>query len=257
MYGAKKIGKTTLAAQFPDTFFLFFEPGIGELEVHAKQVTSWMEFVSYLDLLEEDESYKTVVIDTVDVAYNLCFEYTCAKNGFEHPGDRNDFGKSWSLIKKEFMRQFRRLFRLKKGTILISHAKDREFETKHGKKYNRIVSTMSGQAHDYINGEADIWFFYGYEGEDRVITLKGSDYVSAGSRLRTRFRTPDGERIGRIPCGNDEEETYENLIAAFQNEQWCPSIRYPASTVCFTAQAPPSVTGIRPDGLPVKPFRLL
>src|SRR5258708_5321461 len=51
IYVAKKIGKTSLAAKFPNPYFLCTEPGIRGQRVKASWCPDWDHFSGYVDLL--------------------------------------------------------------------------------------------------------------------------------------------------------------------------------------------------------------
>ena len=56
IYGQPKIGKTTLAAQFPRNLLLAFEPGYNALNNKMVQpITKWAEFKTVLRQLERPE----------------------------------------------------------------------------------------------------------------------------------------------------------------------------------------------------------
>jgi len=171
IFGEKKIGKTTLAARFPKAHFLMTEPGGKSLRIHKGDIPHWRHFLKYLELFEQDpKGFETIVIDTVDELYNLCFKYMCEeKLLIEHPHDENDYGKSWGKIKEEFTSSMRRLFILPMGCIIISHAEEREINTLSGGKFNRLVPTMAKQANEFLTGIIDIWAYYGYDGQDRYL----------------------------------------------------------------------------------------
>jgi hypothetical protein len=219
LYGEKKIGKTTLAAQFPGAFFLMFEPGGHALRIFQREVSNWLEFVGYLQLLEKDTRFQTVVVDTVDVAYEQCFEQTCRTLGIGHPQDENDYGRSWSLIEKEFSRQMTRLLKMGKGVVFLSHATVQDVKPKGGGAFSRIAPSMPRQAQRFLTATADIWAFYGYSGEERWLTLRGSDFLAAGCRLQEHFCTPTGKPVVAIPMGTSAKDAYTNLVKAFENQQ--------------------------------------
>lgn len=220
LYGEKKIGKTTLAAQFPNAFFLMFEPGGRALEIFQESVTEWTQFVGFVDALEEEpERFDTVVVDTVDLAYEACFDYMCTKLAITHPHDENDYGKSWGQIEKEFITQVNRLMALPSGTIFISHAKTREVRTRKGGEFDRVETSMAKQAQRHLEGVVDIWAYYGYSDTERRLLVQGSDYIGAGNRLQQRFQTPNGERLVSIPMGDSAEEAFRNVQRAFNNKQ--------------------------------------
>lgn len=189
MYGEKKIGKTTFAARFPNAIFLMFEPGGKSLALYQEQMESWTKFVKYVTLLESSagDEYSTIIIDTVDIAYDMCFDYMCKKMAITHPTDENDYGKSWGLIEKEFKFQMNKLLNLGKGVIFISHAKEQEIKTRLQGTFTRVVPTVPTQAARYFTGTADILAYYGYYGDDRYLVIKGNDNIQAGCRLEHNF----------------------------------------------------------------------
>lgn len=212
----KKIGKTSLAAMFPETFFMFCEPGGKALSTYGRPVRNWAEFKGYVDLLTKDEKFKTVVIDTSDFAYEYCMDYVCTKLVIDHPADEG-WGKGWRAVKKEFSREISRLLHSGKGVIFISHAREEEIQKRGGEKYHRTSNTMPGQAKETLEALVDIWAYYTYEGENRVLVIGGDDFTDAGHRIKGRFEYADGSKIRKIPMGNSEEEAYRNLVAAFDN----------------------------------------
>jgi hypothetical protein len=219
IHGFKKIGKTTLASKFPEAFFLCFEPGTKSLSVFKREPRSWEEFISYVDLLEGTDKFKTVVIDTVDEAYEMCFDYCCRKYNMEHPGDE-EWGKGWKYISKELSAQFGRLFRLGRGVILISHSKEKEVKPRYGRKYTRIEPTLGGQAAKYFEGITDIWAYYCFSPKgNRMLILEGDQLIAAGRRMEENFITSKGERVISIPMGKSSTEAYQNFLTAFHNKQ--------------------------------------
>lgn len=217
LYGEKKIGKTTLCAEFPGALFLMFEPGGKALRIFQEPMNSWLKFTRFVDLIIKDEKFKTIVIDTVDFAYDDCLICECKKLGIEHPSDAG-WGKGWASVKSEFSRQIRKLLRSGKGVIFISHQREVEIETRSGKKFHRKTNTMTGQGKETIEGLIDIWANYDYVGEGRYLTVLGDDYIDAGNRCKENFKYTDGIKIRKIYMGNSPKEAYTNFINAFNNK---------------------------------------
>lgn len=219
LYGEKKIGKTSLCSMFPDAFFMMFEPGGHGLRITQAEIDNWAYFVKYIRLLKADPTkFRTLVVDTVDMAYQRCFSYVCKKMGVEHPSE-GQYGNVWSGIEKEFTDQMTALMQLGRGVIFTSHAEVGKFQTRSGEEYNKLVPSMSRQARAFIAGVVDCTMYYGYYGEKRFLTIQGNDALEAGHRLKERFRTVNGERVHSIAMGNSEEEGYANLLKAFNNQQ--------------------------------------
>lgn len=217
LYGEKKIGKTTLTAQFDKTLHLMFEPGGKALAIYQRNINSWSEFKQYVKLLISDKQYHTVTIDTVDIAYNMCLDYICEKHVIDHPQDEG-YGKGWKWVRDEFTKEIFKLAKSGKGLILISHSKEEEVEKRSGGKYHKIAPTASGQARDILEGMVDIWCYYGYDEEDRYLWIQGNDHIGAGHRIEGHFLSRKGNAIKRIHMGNSSKEAYENFINAFYND---------------------------------------
>lgn len=216
IFGEKKIGKTTLAAMFPDAMFLFFEPGGRGLRVYGSAIDTWEDARAALKALKKNEKFQTIVVDTADLAYKLAESWVCKDMGIDDPGDAA-YGKGWRAVRKEFERWITGLALCGKGLIVISHASAQEVEQADGESMSRVSPTMSKQAREIIDGMVDIWAYYGYEGRRRVLVIEGDDHVSAGHRLTERFRTKDGERLRSIDMGKSPKDGYKNVLAAFNN----------------------------------------
>ena len=87
IYGAPKIGKSTLASQFPDTLFLATEDGLRSLEVFKlpevgcfttfSQLMEAVKTIRQHAMLDKEPRYKTIVVDTIDNVYHLASAQVC------------------------------------------------------------------------------------------------------------------------------------------------------------------------------------
>lgn len=222
LYGEKKIGKTALCSQFPSAFFIMTEPGGKGLRIYQRHATSWIEFQKYVDLVCDSPDFDTVIVDTADIAYDLCLRHVCARLGIDDPGGQDDYGASWRAVRAEFTYWTSKLLSSGKGVIFTSHMAEAEVTSRMGRKYTRIQSSMGKQPREVLDGVVDIWCYFHYQGQDRMLQIAGDDLVSAGSRLDERLLTPSGERVRMIPMGGSKEEAYQNFIRAWNNEQLHP-----------------------------------
>lgn len=239
IYGEKKIGKTSLASTFPAALHLFFEPGGKGLSTFDLEISHWSEFVKVIDLLntEQGDAFQNVVIDTADIAYTRCFEFVCKRELMTHPSDNNDFGKSWNLIKTEYSNQMNRLAKTGKGIVILSHASESEIRTRNFGTYTKIVPTLPKQALEFLTGAADLNGYYGFFGSQRFLAISGTDGIEAGNRMKHNFWSKQTEevinedtgdtntrkiKVAAIPMGKSEEESYSNLVRAFDNRQEDP-----------------------------------
>lgn len=224
LYGEPGIGKSSLAGMFEKAYFLFFEPGAKGLRLNKSECYTWKELVEDIGLLCADNRYHTIVFDNADRAYKLCFQHVCRREGMSHPNDKG-WGEGWNLIRVEFEAQLMRLASAGKAFVFVAHANDKEMQTRSGRSYQKIIPRMGSQAFEFIGAFVDMIGFYGYYGEERFLTIRGNDEIEAKCRMKENFRTTVGRPVHSIPMSNEENEdfdetnAFENLRAAFYNEQ--------------------------------------
>mgnify|MGYP000270812357 CR=1 FL=1 len=220
IYGAKKVGKTSLACQFPGALLFAFEPASRTVRARRADCPRWADFLGYIDQMEKKaHGAKTVVIDTGFEAYGRCLEHVCAREGIEHPHDRNDYGKTWKMVGDEFRKAHIRLSALGLGLVVLCHEKMKENETRAGQKFDTLIPNLSGQADDYYRSVVDNLVHFHYRNQQRFLTLRGSDYIMAGVGSPEHWKTPKGEPVYAVPAGSSPAQAFQNLKSAFENKQ--------------------------------------
>ena len=105
IYGAGGTGKTTLASQLDRALLVAFEIGYKAIPgIRAQDIKTWAEFkqlVRELKKPEVQEVFKSICIDTIDIATDLCEKYICSREGVEKLADI-PWGGGWKMMKKEF-----------------------------------------------------------------------------------------------------------------------------------------------------------
>lgn len=221
IHGEKKIGKTTLANQFKNALFFGFEPGTKAIAVFRVNINGWWDFVKYRKLYVKSK-YQTGVVDTVDIAYRQCLAAVCEKLGIDHPADEG-YGKGWDRVRSAFLKEMTIIQNCNRGAIFISHSEEKEIKDRRGNSYHKIVSSMSGQCASVLEGSVDIWCYYHYDGDARVITIVGDDQIAAGHRCEGHFLYTDGSPIKRFSAGTSAKAAYANFVAAFNNQLTRPA----------------------------------
>lgn len=195
IYGPPKVGKTTLATQMPGALLLAFERGYNAIPgIIAQDVNTWGEMKQIFRELkkpEVQEVYKTIIVDTVDIAADLCQKYICSQLGIDNMGDGGWGTNSWSKYKKEFEDVFRGLTMMGYAVVFISHSKTGTDKDQTGKEFGYIKPTTQSSALQIIENMADIYCFarmyLGTDGEEkRVLTLRSpaGSGISCGSRFK-------------------------------------------------------------------------
>lgn len=131
IYGPEGIGKSTLAAQFPAPLFIDTEGSTKEMDVaRLDKPESWEFLLSELEFVRTQRPCKTLVIDTIDWAEQLCIKCVCdraGKKGIEDFG----WGNGWTYEKEEFERFLTALEAIVNAginVVLTAHAALRKFE---------------------------------------------------------------------------------------------------------------------------------
>ena len=211
LYGTPKSGKTTIASQFPKALVFAFEKGYSTIPgIMAMPVNSWREFRSYLvDLKDEDtkEMYKTIVIDTADIAYDYCTEYILNQNGADTMKDIA-YGAGYQMVMREFDKCIRKILQMDYGLVLISHSQDVTMKDELGNEYQQMMPTLDKRGRLVCERTCDIiGLTRPVKQEDgRTITkmfLRETPRYVAGSRFRY---TPDVIDL-----------SYDNLVNAIND----------------------------------------
>lgn len=165
-YGPPGIGKTTLAAEFPDTVFLQAEegtPGDAELTSFGK-LDTFEQVFGYLSVLyTEDHSYKTLVVDSVTALERIVFAETCRRGDDKGNAKANiedfGYGKGYvyaQRIWQELIDGFNAL-RNDRGmtVILIAHSTVERFDDPETVSYDRYELDLHKHSVGAIEREMD------------------------------------------------------------------------------------------------------
>ncbi len=202
------MGKTTTAAKFPKSLLLATEKGYSAIPgIRPQPINSWSEFRQVLNQLKTDEAkaaYETILVDTVDIAYDYCTKYVCSSAGVDRIADI-PYGAGYTKLKTEFDECLRRIVQMGYGLVLISHSTDKTFKDENGVEYNKIVPTLDKAAGLIVSRMADI---IGYS---RAVTLEdGSEVTKLFMRGTQRYMA--GSRFKHTPDHIDF--SYQSLTSA-------------------------------------------
>lgn len=231
LYGDPKSGKTSTAVKFPKHLLLAFEKGYAAIPgAMALPINTWPEFLRALRDLkkpEAKEKFETIIVDTADIAYDLCERFVCSQNDVDSIGDI-PFGKGYGLVAKEFDEKMRQIVQMDFGLVLISHAVDKVFTDELGNETNQIVPTLPKKAQTIVARMCDIiGYSRSVENEagnlETRLFMRGTQRFIAGSRFT---HTPDSivfnydNLVGAIADAVDklEEEYGSEAVTAVRGE---------------------------------------
>lgn len=192
IYGPEGIGKSTLAAQFPNPIFIDTEGGTKEMDVvRFDKPTSWQmlrDQVKYA-ISKKKDGCCTIVIDTIDWAEQLCISAVCEKHGKKGIEDFG-YGNGYVYEKEEFGSFLNLLNEVVDAgihVVLTAHAILRKFEQpdelgsydrwelKLGKKTTNLISPM-------VKEWADMVLFANYKTISVAVDKEGKKHKAQGGR---------------------------------------------------------------------------
>jgi hypothetical protein len=194
-YGDPSTRKTTVASQFPKALLLATEIGYSMIPgVHAAPVKSWAEFRDIVRQLKDpkvQESYETIVVDTVGLLTDMCMKFICDKNGVAELSEV-PWGGGWTQFKKEFRTQVNTIAQLGYGVVFIAHA-----DIKKDNETGQITSAlpmMDKKPRESVIALVDFIFFLQKEkkdGSDKDVTVYAySKLPSIETKTRARHLSP-------------------------------------------------------------------
>lgn len=192
IYSLPKVGKTSLACQFPKNLLLGFEHGwnaiSGAMAVDIKKWTDLKLVLRQLEKPEAQEKYNTITIDTVGIAWDLCEQYICAQNGVQSISEI-PWGGGYSAAKKEFESCLRKITQLGYGLVIIAHVDKRVEKRADDSEVEILGPAIPKRAYDVVNQLVDIIGYiditWNEDGtSERWLYTRKTPTVMAGSRFK-------------------------------------------------------------------------
>lgn len=200
VYGPEGIGKSSFAAQFPDPLFIDTEGSTRRMNVRRMpKPTSWEMIKGEVQEAASLRLCKTIVIDTIDWAEQLCISSICAahgKSGIEDFG----YGKGY-VYECEGFAKFLNLLQdvVDSGinVVLTAHAKIVKFEQPDELgSYDRWEMKLGQKTGSLISPKVKEW-------ADMVLFANYKTYAVAVDKDGKKFKAQGGERVmytSHHPC---------------------------------------------------------
>lgn len=168
IYGVDGIGKTSLAAEWPDPLYLPTEGERPPSDIEMATPGTVETFGALLDvfgeLLTEEHDFKTVIIDSLDGLENLVWDATCARlgvNSIEEPGYGRGFVEAdteW----REFLSAIGALARNGINVVMLAHPEIVRFDSPVSDPYSRYTIKLHKRANALVREQADLVAFMNY-----------------------------------------------------------------------------------------------
>ena len=172
IYGTEGIGKSSLAAQFPNPLFIDTEGSTSNMDVaRMDKPTSWTMLMNQIAFVKANPTVcNTLVIDTIDWAETLAIESVCSQHGKKGIEDFG-YGNGYVYAKEEmgrFLNKLQELVDIGIHVVLTAHAQIRKFEQLDEEgAYDRyelkLGKKTSSQTAPIVKEWADMVLFCNYE----------------------------------------------------------------------------------------------
>ena len=220
IYGPEGIGKSSLAARFPDPVIIDTEGGTAHMDVRRiDKPQSWEELLSIVkEVAATPGICKTLVIDTADWAEQLITTYLCNKykqNSIESFG----YGKGYTYMAEEFSRLLSALdLVIAAGihVVVTAHAKMRKFEQPDEMgAYDRWEMKLSKQTAPLLKEWCDMLLFCNYQ--TFVVTSENdTKKAQGGKRVIYTSHHPAWDAKTRISLPEIIDLDYGKIAFAFE-----------------------------------------
>ena len=226
IHGVEGCGKSTFASNAPDPVFIQTEDGLAQIDVSKFPLAESFDTVidNLDDLLNEDHSFQTVVIDSVDWLEKLAAQKALEEFREKKPNITLadfDFGKGYAKLIPLFEAIIDRLNRLRRerkmNIVCIAHSKLEKIIDPTGASYDQYAPRLDKRINGLLKEWSDIISFAhtkvsrteekdGFNkrtiaksvkdknGNSRILTLESSPAIVAKSRYLLPAEMPlDGE----------------------------------------------------------------
>lgn len=254
--GAYGSGKSTLATELfnaldGDSVTFGFEERFNGIEgIRVVPIRTWKEAKDYLKQLKKgvkdndgELPFKSIVLDPVGVAGDMCTKYICNREGIDEIGDIG-YGGGYAMLKTEFEAYVDDLRNLGFKVNFVSHGKLETVKPPRGEEYNIFTPDVPKKLIYKTQGEADFivyltvvrevdkktgkssakrrLYFQNYADYSLKTPIKGMpDYIEYDEveegveKIIEAFNTAVGiKEVGKIEPGvveNEEEESSKDI----------------------------------------------
>ena len=194
IYGAPKIGKTTVLSQLDNCLIIDLEDGSDMLDALKIKANSLKELQAVgTEIMKQGRPYKYIAIDTISKLEEMCEAYgkqiymkTPMGKNFDTKNPGMSIlalpnGAGYLYLRMAYKEWIDKLSKLADHIILVGHLKDKMLEKK-GKEVAVKDLDLTGKIKQITCANADAVGYIYREGEETMISFDSLDDITAGSR---------------------------------------------------------------------------
>ena len=183
LYGAPKVGKTTMLSQLDKCLIIDTEKGSHMVEGHIVEVNSREDLIEVLKKANGGHDFRYIALDTIDKIVDWAEKAVIAEHDVQALADLS-FGKGYALVRDKVMNTIKAFKGICEGLILVGHRKPARAVVE-GKPIVEPESLdITGKLKNMIMADCDAigYVFRESESDKLKISFKSGEAGEAGSR---------------------------------------------------------------------------
>lgn len=196
LYGAPKVGKTTMLSKLDDCLVIDTEQGGNMLDGHFYSVDSKEELLHFYAEATDGNEYKYFALDTIDKIVTWTERDVCREYDIESINDL-PFGKGFGLVRERVMNNIKKLQSLCDHLIIIGHRKTAS-PIDNSTAIEPESLDLSGKLKNMVMANADAIGYMFREEDKLMVSFQSGKALEAGSRcdhLRGKVMEFDWKKI--------------------------------------------------------------
>ena len=221
IYGPEGIGKSTLAARFPDPLFIDTEGGTSHLDVRRiDKPADWDALLSIIkEVAHTPDVCKTLVVDTADWAEASATEYVLKKYN-QTSIEGFGYGKGYTILGETFAAMLTALDEVIAAgihVVVTAHAKMRKFELPDEQgAFDRWEMKLSKQSAPFLKEWCDLLLFCNFE-TLVVKTETKTSKATGGKRVMYASHHPCWDAKNRCGLPDKMDLSYDAIKKIFES----------------------------------------
>ncbi|MDH6367528.1 MULTISPECIES: ATP-binding protein [unclassified Breznakia] len=234
VYGPEGIGKSTLAAQWPDPLFIDTEGGTKSLDVaRLDKPTSYTMLLQQIQFVKQNRPCGTLIIDTIDWAERLVTDFICQRanktsiTGF-------GYGEGFLQLEEEIGRLLNNLSDLTEigiHVVLVAHAKINKFEQPdemgaYDRYELKLGNKTTAKTASLVKEWADMVLFCNYKTISVATDDKGKKFKGqGGKRVIYTTHAPAWDAKNRDGLPDFVDMDYKNIAHVIKTFNVTPQVQ--------------------------------
>ncbi len=183
LYGAPKVGKTTMLSKLDDCLIIDTEQGANMVEGYIESVNNRDELIAILKEAKEGHDYKYVAIDTIDKVADWADKSVCQEENVSAVQDLA-FGKGFAMSRDKVLNTIKILRQIFPHVILIGHRKWAQAVVDGKAMVQPESLDLTGKLKNMIMADCDAigYVFRDEEKGELMVSFKANEALEAGSR---------------------------------------------------------------------------